>query len=139
MRVVLDTNVIVSGVRFGGKPQLVLDAMGLADYTLISSERILTELEIVLSGKFRWSPEVVDLALERIRTLADMVDPPVKLADCRDPDDDRILEVAVAGRADCIVTGDDDLLSMKIFRGVEILTVSDFLERLGQPKPGRQA
>ena len=65
--------------------------------------------------------------------LDGLYDPGLVLSDCRDPDDNRILEAAVSGRADCIVTGDDDLLSMKSFRGVQILTVSEFLAGVGKP------
>lgn len=59
-----------------------------------------------------------------------MVSPEFELTDCVDPDDNCILEAAVTGRADCIVTGDNHLLRMKAFRGIEILTVHDFLLRM---------
>jgi predicted nucleic acid-binding protein len=60
-----------------------------------------------------------------------MVRPEFELTDCADPDDNRILEAAVAGRADCVVSGDKKhLLRMRTFRGIEIMTASDFLQRL---------
>ena len=50
---------------------------------------------------------------------------------CRDPKDDQILELAVSGNADCIVTGDDDLLTLNPFRGIAIITPADFLRVSG--------
>ena len=67
-----------------------------------------------------------------------MVTPEFELTDCQDPDDNRILEAAVAGRADCIVSGDKrHLLRMGTFRGIEIVTASDFLLRLDPAAPPR--
>jgi putative PIN family toxin of toxin-antitoxin system len=131
MRVVLDTNIYVSGLGYGGKPELVLDEMGLAEYTLLVSEDILMELEEVLSLKFGWSPRSVASALTRIRDAAEMVSPQQTVSECADPDDNRILEAALEGEADCIVSGDKHLLRMKSFRGIQILTASDFLSRRG--------
>jgi putative PIN family toxin of toxin-antitoxin system len=130
-RVVLDTNVLVSGVRFGGKPRILLQRIVLSQFVLIVSEDILAELARVLSVKFSWHSALIASTLNRIRIVADMADPEFVLTDCADPDDNRILEAAVEGRADYIVSGDKrHLLRMKSFRGIEILTVSDFLQRL---------
>ncbi len=54
---------------------------------------------------------------------------------CRDPKDDKFLELAVNGRADCIVSGDDDLLVPNPFRGVDVLTPSDFLDAIARSDP----
>jgi uncharacterized protein len=133
MRVVIDTNIFVSGLASGGKPALVLDAMSSGKCTLVSSEEILAELARVLSGKkFRWPRGTVDSALDRMRLVAEMVNPEFELTDCADADDNRILEAAVAGSANCIVSGDKrHLLRMGSFRGIEILSADDFLKRLG--------
>lgn len=69
---------------------------------------------------------------------AEIVEPCFAITECADPDDNRILEAAVEGRADCIVTGDRrHLLRMKAFRGIEIITVNDFLARLDSPSAER--
>jgi putative PIN family toxin of toxin-antitoxin system len=70
--------------------------------------------------------------LTRLRSLGELVVPAESVSVCRDPDDNRILEAAVAGRADYIVTGDADLLSMQSFQQIPIVTVSDFLELAGR-------
>ena len=130
MRAVIDTNIFYSGLTSGGKPALVLDAMASPGRTMISSEELLAELQDVLSRKLMWPQRSVDLTLDRIRKTAEMVNPEFDLTDCVDPDDNRILEAAVEGRADCIVSGDKHLLRLKTFRGIEILTAHDFLLRL---------
>jgi putative PIN family toxin of toxin-antitoxin system len=131
MRVVIDTNIFFSGLRGQGKPALVLDAIASPGFMLISSEDLLAELEDVISRKFDWTRERIESTLNRIRITAEMVSPRFELRDCADPDDNRILEAAVEGRADCIVSGDKrHLLRMKNFRGIEIMTAHDFLLRL---------
>jgi uncharacterized protein len=138
MRVVIDTNVFVSSLVFGRKPRemVALAMLGLCD--LIVSEAILKELARFLSGKFGWHREIVSLALADIRGSAEVVEPHFVVTDCADPADNRILEAAVEGRAHCIVSGDKKhLLRMKIFRGIEIITVTDCLLRL-ESGPSRQ-
>jgi putative PIN family toxin of toxin-antitoxin system len=132
MRVVLDTNVLVSGVRFSGKPRTLLQRLSRDQFILIVSKDILGELARVLSSKFSWGPAVIASTLNRIQIVAEMVSPEFELTDCRDPDDNRILEAAVAGSAQVIVSGDKrHLLRMENYRGIEIITVDEFLTHLG--------
>jgi putative PIN family toxin of toxin-antitoxin system len=131
MRVVFDTNVFISGLIFGGKPQVAMEFVLSDGCTLIVSEPILEELGRKLLTKFGWLNPAVDSAVKTIRDSATAVAPDLVLTDCVDPDDNMFLEAAVEGRADCVVSGDQHLLRMKRFRGIEILTVSDFLLRIG--------
>ncbi len=108
-----------------------MQKMGPGRCILIVSEEILAELADVLLRKFIWPRATVELAIHRIRTIAEVVNPEFELTECTDPDDNRILEAAVEGAADCIVSGDKHLLRMKRFRGIEVLTVNDFLLRIG--------
>ena len=62
--------------------------------------------------------------------MADVVKPDIVLSDCEDPDGNRILEAAVAGVVACIVSGDRHLIRMKVFRGIEIVNVNDFVDRI---------
>ena len=66
-----------------------------------------------------------------MRDTSVLVTPTESIADCRDPDDNKLLEAAVAGNADYIVTADKDLRVLSPFRGIEIVTVNRFLRRLG--------
>jgi putative PIN family toxin of toxin-antitoxin system len=130
MRVVVDTNVFISGFRNSGKPRIVLEQAVAGAYTLILSEMIRLEIEAILSRKLGWSKPIADPRFEQLVGLAETVCPAHTVTDCDDPDDNMFLEAAVEGCADCVVSGDGHLLRMKTFRGIEILTVSDFLLRL---------
>src|SRR6266571_5240631 len=129
-RVVLDTNVLISAILSPiGKPFACLRWV-LENATLIVSRELLEELETRLARpKFskyvddsRRRTFVADLALSAVQ-----VEIPGTLRVCRDPDDDKLLEVAVIGRADCLVTGDQDLLILNPFQGIPILTPAGFL------------
>jgi len=134
-RVVLDTNVLISAILSPiGKPFACLRWV-LENATLIVSRELLEELETRLARpKFskyvddsRRRTFVADLALSAVQ-----VEIPGTLRVCRDPDDDKLLEVAVIGRADCLVTGDQDLLILNPFQGIPILTPAGFLAILSQ-------
>ena len=127
MRVVCDTNVFVSALVFGGKPGRILD-LARGRVIVIWTEAVRHELRRILTSKFGWTDQRVVAVLRELNRTLELVQPAISICACRDPDDDRILEAAVAGRADCIVSGDADLLSMKSFQQIPILTVSAFLE-----------
>lgn len=128
-RVVLDTNVLVSALVFGGTPRKVLRLAVSGAMKLIISEILLEELKGVLEGpKFRYLPNVTQLILNELLLIAEIVVPSLKIDHITsDPDDNRILECAVEGDADMIVSGDSDLLDLKEFRGIPILTPAEFL------------
>jgi len=130
MRVVFDTNVFISGLQYGGKPEIAMQFAAIAGCTLIASEEILLEIEDVLVRKFRWSQKNVASSLSWIRSFSDIVMPDITLNDCSDPDDNRILEAAITGKADFIVSGDRHLLRLKRFRGIDIIEVKDFIDHI---------
>jgi hypothetical protein len=130
MRVVVDTNVIFSGLVFGGNPALVLKSFDSPSRTLLLTDHILRETETVLRSKSGWDDKVIARVLADLVNVAEWIKPASTVSECRDPDDNRILEAALAGSADCIVTGDADLLSMRSFRGMQIVSVAAFLARL---------
>jgi putative PIN family toxin of toxin-antitoxin system len=130
-RIVIDTNVVLSGLLFPGSgPSGALDrAKG---SIVLASDATRQELtEVMARSRFdRYvEPEI------RRRLVAEYVKATVPVAipspirACRDPRDDKFLEVAVHGRADAIVTGDADLLALHPFRGIVILTPAAYLEQ----------
>jgi putative PIN family toxin of toxin-antitoxin system len=137
MRAVLDTNVLISGLVFGGKPLPVMELIFSGGCEQVVSEPALKELERKLSTKFGWRSPAIALALEAIRDRAVIVSPSEAVTECIDPKDNMFLEAAVEGRADCIVSGDKHLLRMKRFRGIDIWTVDEFLRRMGRENPVR--
>lgn len=134
LRLVFDTNVIVSADLFDGSVPARALWLALDLGALLMSEALIEELRTVLS-KPRFDRYATRAEREEfLRDLAreaDTVEITETVQACRDPNDDKILELAVNGRADCIVTGDDDLLVMDPFRGIAIIRPAEFLAFVG--------
>lgn len=135
-RVVLDTNQMVSGLlmRRGAQAEL-LDAWRDRRFLLITSPFILREVEEVLSQPlFRQKYYLQENQIERFLSLLRMdslqVPGIVRVQVCRDPEDDAILGCAVEGEASYVVTGDKDLLVLKKYRDIRIITARHYIERL---------
>ena len=130
MRCVFDTNVLVSALLLqDSKPRQALDLV-LERGEVLLSFALLAELYDVLSRKqFRRYVDEVDIRrfLDALTREAQWVEPTVAIKACRDPDDDKILDLAVSGEATCIVTGDSDLLALHPFQGIPILSPGQFL------------
>lgn len=130
MTVVLDTNVIVAAlVAKGLCHEVVVRALGSS--TVVSSPALLDELEQTLRAKFTLGPAATAF-LEQLRLRVHLVTP-ATFANLvsRDADDDVVLATAVAAKATVIVTGDLDLLVLRRYNGIDIVTPRDFLSRLG--------
>src|SRR5437899_4127937 len=131
-RVVIDTNVLISGLLSTTSiPAKAVDR-AVATAQLLASTATLRELMTkLLSPKFdRYvSRERRDALLLRLAPLIEIVEIVQSIRASRDPDDDKFLEVAVNGRADVLVRGDADLLALSPFRGIAILTPAAYLDR----------
>lgn len=134
MRVVLDTNVIVSAfLSSKGAPALVLERWALGQFEVLVSQSILMEYERALSYHrvqvhHKMSGEEVAGVIEGFRKFALQVEAGSELRIVReDPEDDKFLECAVAGGASYMVTGDSHLLAVEELRGIHILTPAAFL------------
>ncbi len=131
MRVVIDTNVLVSGLLKPESLPAVAVERVLQNGTLLLSPELLTEYENVLSrNKFSKAFSLVEVQLLLVALVAEAVFiiPFTEVADCVDASDNKLLELAVDGLADCIITGDDHLLVLHPFRGVLILSPAAFLK-----------
>lgn len=129
-RTVFDTNVLISALLLPESlPRQAVD-LALEFGTLLISEATLRELAAVLKrprfDSFVTHPER-EVFLRRLASVAEWVEPSLRLAVCRDPKDDKFLELAVDGRADVVVTGDKDLLVLNPFRGIGVMTPAQFL------------
>ena len=132
--VVLDANIYVSALAFGGKPKRAFQLGIKRRVDVAISNPIRAEVLRTLRDKFRWSEERLTEASALIGSAATTVVPTVTLhAVERDPDDDRVLECAITAKADLIVTGDSDLLDLGEYEGIEIIQVAEFLNRIGDP------
>ena len=129
MRIVADTNVIVSALVFGGLPRQVLDLAGAGMYSLYFSPSIQAEVERILAEKFGWGAEKVQTSARTLWSFGNRVDPAIALdVITDDPDDDRILECALAADAHAIVSGDRHLLQLNSFRSIPVMSPRQFLE-----------
>ncbi|MHB8488677.1 MAG: putative toxin-antitoxin system toxin component, PIN family [Candidatus Dormibacteria bacterium] len=131
MRVVLDTNVLVSALHFGGRPRRPLDDVLRGDHTLIIGPAILGELEAVLVETCGWASDRAAAVRAELDAIAEVVTPSEAPRVGRDPDDDQILAIAVSGAADALVTGDADLLAVGMHDGVSITSIAGF-ETMGE-------
>lgn len=131
IRAVLDTNTIVSGVGWGGPPGAVLDAALAGRFEIVTNSNLLDEPRRVLNlPKLQ---EVVGDADELVKFLAlaaVLVTPTETVTISRDPDDDRLIEAALAANADVIVTSDQDLLTLGSIGQIQVLTPRVFVESL---------
>jgi putative PIN family toxin of toxin-antitoxin system len=130
LRVVLDTNVAISALVFpGGLPEAVY-RLGLEGrITPVTSRALLAELGAVLADKFAWEDRLVEEAIAQLSRVADIVEPQQVVTTVEaDPDDDRVLEAALEGRASLIVSGDRHLLSLGAWEGIPIVAPAAFLE-----------
>jgi putative PIN family toxin of toxin-antitoxin system len=129
-RIVLDTNVLISAILFGGKPRRVLDLVisGSVDCTL--SIAMLDELRDVLQRpKFGFPADLYLTIAEELHGVCDIIFASVRVDAIRsDPEDNRILECAVEAHARFIVTGDPHLLDQGIFEKIRILGPADYLK-----------
>jgi putative PIN family toxin of toxin-antitoxin system len=129
VRVVADTNVFISALMFRGLPGSFLDLALLQSFLLVTSPALLDELDEKLRLKFGLSPNDADLVRAQLHSSAVVVKPTVILEVIEDdPDDNRVLECALAGGANYIVSGDRHLLQLGSYEGIPILTVRHFMD-----------
>jgi putative PIN family toxin of toxin-antitoxin system len=128
LRVTADSNIYISALHFGGPPDDFLNLARAGSIHLTISDEIIEEVTRVLLVKFHWSPEAVALFRERVADFTERVTPTQKLNVIReDPPDNRILECAVEGKSEYLVTRDNDLLRLGCYQGTKIIKVADFL------------
>lgn len=130
VRVVLDTNVLVSAVLFGGKPEIILRSVIEEKILAVTSPILLSELREVFSKKFPLREPDFKLTVNNLEKIFRTVQPKNTIKIARDEDDNRVLEVAVEGGCNYIITGDRDLLDLKTFKNIKILTPDTFLSEI---------
>lgn len=129
MKVVIDTNVLMSGIFFKGNPNRVLAALDENQFEACANENIVIEYKEVLKRlkkKLKRTPsnDLFQTFIDRLNIFEAKSN--IKI--CRDPDDDKFIECALDSKALYIVSGDKDLLSIEEYNGVKIITVAEFCE-----------
>lgn len=130
MRVVFDSNILISAIAFlGGRADAAMERVICGQDTLLLSRAIIDEVLGVLAKKFGRDPDALSRVAILLTDMAESVKPGRRLSVLDDEADNRILECAVAGGAEGIVTGDKALLPLESFDGIPILRLRDYLER----------
>ena len=131
-RIVLDTNILISAVVFGGKPRKIIESVIRGTFDLYMSKPILDEMAGVLSSKkFKYDKGVVDLIVIEVESLSKIITVNTKITHIvEDPDDNMILECAVSAEADFIVSGDRHLLDIERYNNIHIVSASRFIEMM---------
>ena len=131
-KIVLDSNVFISALVFGGKPREILDLAVKGLIEIAISDDILEEIKGVLEGKkFQFPARVTHALIREIEDLADIVEPKGRIeAVLDDPQDNRVLECAVASGANGIVSGGSHLLALRTFGKIKIMNPDEFLRAL---------
>ena len=132
MRVVADTNVLVSALIFpGGSPEAFYRLVLEGRIELATSRPLLAELGRLLTAKFGWEPDRAEEAIGQLVRLAEIVEPQETVIEIdADPADNRVLEAAAEGQAHTIVSGDQHLLTRSSWRGVAIQVPAALLETI---------
>jgi len=129
-RATADSNIWVSGLNWYGKPHNLLNLARDGTIELAISDAILDEFSRILHDKLEWSDDRLNSMRAEVATFTKRVSSTETLDVVKaDPDDNRILECAVAAGSDVIVTGDAHLLQLGAYRGIKIMKVADFLGR----------
>ena len=129
MRVVLDTNVLISALLFDGVPERIFLAGLRGEIQLLTSVSLLEELGRVLKGKFKIDANSVAHTIELVKSVAEVVEVRSRIRVILHPDgDNRVLECASDGKADIIVTGDTKhILPLSKYKGTRILSPEEFV------------
>lgn len=130
IKVVIDTNIYISAVLFGGNSEKIRKLAGEGKFELLISENILVEIAGVLKRKFNWFDWQVSELIKDIRAITTLVTPVLSLSVIKeDEPDNRFLECAIEGKAQYIISGDKHHLQpLKEYQGIKILSPAQFLE-----------
>jgi len=129
-KVLLDTNILISALGWNSKPKEIFRRCIAGELKLIISPEQIDELQGVMDyPKFKFTEEQKESFISLILEIAVMVEITGKIKVIKDdPDDDVIIETAIVGRADYIISGDSHLLNLKEFAGIKIVTAKEFLK-----------
>lgn len=129
MRILIDTNILISGLFFGGLPKKLLYELD-EKFNVCVNEKIVSEYNKqierkIFNPKYKLNEELREKFFNSLQSFEIKSD----LKICRDPDDDKFINCAIDAKAIYIVSGDNDLLTIKNFAGIEIVTAREFYDK----------
>ena len=130
MKILIDTNIIISGLFFRGLPKEFLIKMDFKKFQVCVNKEIITEYKEqiqkkILNPKYILNEELFEKFFKDLHNFEKVSD----LKVCRDPKDDKFINCAIDAKAIYIVSGDNDLLTLKNFAGIEIVTAREFYDK----------
>ena len=130
MKIVIDTNILISGVFFGGYPGKILKAVAGGELETFASKEIVDEYMLIVNWfKERKSGTFNEKLFLSFLKSANVIEPQETIEICRDPDDNKFIECASAAKALYIVSGDKDLLVLEKYKDIEIIHAKAFCEK----------
>ncbi len=127
MKIVIDTNVVISGIFFGGKPRKIIEAAADKKIFACASPEIISEYyEIIIEMEKRGQGHFNRRVLVPLISGMEIIKPHSSIKICRDPDDNKFIECAADAGALYIISGDKDLLDIQEYNGIDIITAGDF-------------
>jgi len=131
MRIILDTNVFISGIFFSGPPSQILKAWENQNLQIVLSKHILVEYQRVADELSLKYPQIdITPIIELVTIHGQFIDTEgIDISICEDPDDDKFIECAIAGKCNIIVSGDTHLLKLKEYKSVKIIKPRDLIEK----------
>lgn len=134
MRILIDTNILISALFFGKFPKEFLNEVLKSNFEVCINEQILSEYEKTIAKKIARRKNILDEELfEKFFVAVKIFEISSDLKVCRDPDDDKFINCAIDAKAIYIVSGDNDLLTLKNFAGIEIVTAREFYDKYIKP------
>jgi uncharacterized protein len=130
MRIILDTNVFISGIFFSGPPSQILKAWENQSLQIVLSKQILDEYQRVADELSLKYPQIdITPIIELVTIYGQFIDTKgLDISICEDPDDNKFIECAIAGKCNIIVTGDTHLLKLIAYKDVKTLKPRAFIE-----------
>ena len=129
MRIVVDTNVVASAVLFGGKPGALIRFVLTHAVSAVATQEIIAEYQSTIDSLFqKYNGRELFFSADSIYSAMEIIPAQTRVDVCRDPDDNKFISCAIDGQCYYIVSGDKDLLTLKEYSDVKIVTVAEFFE-----------
>ena len=129
MRIVIDTNVLASAIVFGGKPAELMQLVLMQTISAVATQEIIAEYQSTIDSLFqKYKGRDLFFSADSIYSAMEIIPAQTRVDVCRDPDDNKFISCAIDGQCYYIVSGDKDLLTLKEYSDVKIVTVAEFFE-----------
>jgi putative PIN family toxin of toxin-antitoxin system len=129
MKIVVDTNVVISGIFFGGNPRKIVEAVAAGSIDAYATTEIIDEYTGIIDSMIeRKQGRINQSILSPLFSAMKIIEAGTNIDVCRDPDDNKFIECAVDAKALYIVSGDNDLLDIKEYDGIRIITAKEFCD-----------